>query len=998
MAPKARKGVITLKERFDPGALSYIIVNFASFRFRPETDTASTFETLRRYKAAAATDGTLDVSYNRLAHGHGRLFADHGVSMQGMPREIRNAIAFRIHHDLDFQNCHPSLLLQFCRRNEVPCPRLAEYVADRPSILAALQDGASVPGAAKTAVLAVIYGGAVESPLRGVDPLNRGVPWLRAFGDEMGAVRKAVLELPSGAPYLALAAKSAAKKAAAGTDKKTPNLYGSAMNHLVCDLENDALMALRHFIEVVKGRKVGVLIFDGLTVERTGEGELPSELLDAASDHVFCATGYRLRIAEKDMAADKLDVPREAYTVWDACEMTAAASGTNEDGGVDGMHADLVAGLRGIGGPLGGLPESCSFSKVKDGLRFMVDEQSEALMHRDSTRIFTTDPADPAYLGAYCGEFTTDVSFGNLHKDIPPDVDKYRCTVHEKVTVLDADGGKVRLSLYNSQTPENARIELAVRGKSDSSITAPAKIRSLMTTLAANVDKELRRRLGPDSLQLFSLVNNGTININILDPDANRHTDEQLVKAVIAANPELLVRHRFVPDVKAGSCNGLYVCDRDTNVWAQRHNVEVEGTLVCMFAAMELTDADRRHVESRRGGNDMIYKLAGKVVDNSFLAKLDANPDIFAVANGLFDWSTGEFRPITPEDAVLTTTGWAYDAELAAAHRPDFEAFLQEVLPVAEEREVVLVFFARLLSGRRKEKKFMLMTDRRAGNNGKSALLKLLERFFGGYAMKSVKFMCRGAFEQDRNSHDAGYQPLCGKRFLLADELKSSMTLDDALVKRVAGGPQEYVTGRLINSGDRFCFLWQAGIVLAFNEHDCPKFDAADAALLARMLVVPMRSKFVTDRSQVNREELTFLMDADMLQRSAAWMPAILDVLRERIDMLAVLYNPPASMIEWKQELSNGANSLADWLSARVTVTGNRSDFLLLGRLLEVFRDDRSADKPTHVAPAKFVGLAKAYFAACEGATFPPTNVYSVKINGRFVSQRNVVIGAVVNA
>ena len=59
--------------------------------------------------------------------------------------------------------------------------------------------------------------------------------------------------------------------------------------------------------------------------------------------------------------------------------------------------------------------------------------------------------------------------------------------------------------------------------------------------------------------------------------------------------------------------------------------------------------------------------------------------------------------------------------------------------------------------------------------------------------------MCRGAFEQDRNSHDVGYQPLCGKRLLIADELKSNMTLDDALIKRVAGGPQEYVTGRKFN-------------------------------------------------------------------------------------------------------------------------------------------------------------------------------------------------------
>ena len=322
MAPKARgkKDVITLKERFDRGALSYIIANFASFRFRPETDTTSTYDMIRRYMAGSTDDGYLTVSYARASHGHGRYFADNGLSMQGMPREIRNAIAFRIHHDLDFVNCHPSLLLQFCLRHGVACPRLAEYVADRATFIADLQDGASVPGAAKTAVVAVIYGGAVDSVRRGVDPHNRGAPWLRAFGDEMAAVREAVAALPSASPYLALAL---AKKATAGASGDGNNMLGSAVNHLVCDLENAALMALREFLESDMKRKVGVLVFDGCVVERlpSDDGkEIRREVLDAASDHVFRVTGYRLRISEKDMAADKLDVPREAYAVWDAAD------------------------------------------------------------------------------------------------------------------------------------------------------------------------------------------------------------------------------------------------------------------------------------------------------------------------------------------------------------------------------------------------------------------------------------------------------------------------------------------------------------------------------------------------------------------------------------------------------------------------------------------------------------------------------------------------------
>ena len=82
----------------------------------------------------------------------------------------------------------------------------------------------------------------------------------------------------------------------------------------------------------------------------------------------------------------KRDSPA-AYQTWRAHRDT-------HDGG--NKHADLIAGLRVLGGPLGGLPETCVFNKVKNGLKFMVDE-SEAMLHHDSTRIFTTDE-DAAYL------------------------------------------------------------------------------------------------------------------------------------------------------------------------------------------------------------------------------------------------------------------------------------------------------------------------------------------------------------------------------------------------------------------------------------------------------------------------------------------------------------------------------------------------------------------------------------------------------------------------
>jgi energy-coupling factor transporter ATP-binding protein EcfA2 len=51
-------------------------------------------------------------------------------------------------------------------------------------------------------------------------------------------------------------------------------------------------------------------------------------------------------------------------------------------------------------------------------------------------------------------------------------------------------------------------------------------------------------------------------------------------------------------------------------------------------------------------------------------------------------------------------------------------------MPIQGERETALAFFARLLNGQRSEKKFLVLTDRRSGNNGKTTLVNLIMRFY----------------------------------------------------------------------------------------------------------------------------------------------------------------------------------------------------------------------------------------------------------------------------
>ena len=384
--------------------------------------------------------------------------------------------------------------------------------------------------------------------------------------------------------------------------------------------------------------------------------------------------------------------------------------------------------------------------------------------------------------------------------------------------------------------------------------------------------------------------------------DDDNRTDDGLMEAVLEAVPKLRELTRFSPASKTSSCNGLYCCDPETSVWIQRHNVVIEEMLVEAFGQMgTLSEYERRHVESRRGRGDMVHMMAAKVIDEAFLDKLDANLDVFAVANGCFDSSRDpsgagrpRFRPLTPGDCVSTTTGWAYDAEEARRYRGEVDAFFEMVLPVPEERRVVLAYFASLLSGRRTVKKFLALTDEREGDNGKSTMVRLFALFFGGHVEENgTKFVCRASFDRDRDSHDAGTVPYRNKRLVVAEELKNTMTLDDAMLKRLAGGPG-------VTVGGRPC-VWKAGFVLIFSDGDVPKFDNSDMPFINRMLVGPMRSKFVEAGSPVE-DEYTFVKDEIIAERFIKWLPAVMDVMLDHFGVQNVFdaSNLPPAMREWR--------------------------------------------------------------------------------------------------
>ncbi len=172
---------------------------------------------------------------------------------------------------------------------------------------------------------------------------------------------------------------------------------------------------------------------------------------------------------------------------------------------------------------------------------------------------------------------------------------------------------------------------------------------------------------------------------------------------------------------------------------------------------------------------------------------------------------------------------------------------------------------------------------------------------------------------------------------VVTEELKHNMTLDEGMLKRFTGGMGVVVEDRKFGAGEWYSFVWQAGFLLVFNEGDCPRFDAGDEAFLGRMVVVPMRSKFV--ETSTRDEPYTFQMDREIRKKFPTWRSALADILLERYDPNALADGDiPASMREWRWAIGAGANPVAEWLEEKVAATGNLDEVVVLSDLRQMYQ------------------------------------------------------------
>jgi len=284
MSGRKRKPIITLTEKIDKEKLMRLM---SSLNITDEEKNAIYKYKLKIYQ------GNVQVNYYFSDIGFGRLYAEQSLSLQNFRKGIRHALAKDTYIDIDMVNAHPTIIAQLCKKEDIECNLLKDYVKNREVWLKEIRKFHDIDrDEAKKLVLKLCYLGNYELE----DSTDeQKLEKLSLFSKELRSISKHIYKLD----------KTLTDKVE--SDYSKTNKHASVLSLIAQKIEHNCLMEMRNFLES-NGFNVGVLCFDGLMVKK-GNKPVTSDLLDKCSEFIKKRTGYLLKLEIKPMDQD-IEIPK----------------------------------------------------------------------------------------------------------------------------------------------------------------------------------------------------------------------------------------------------------------------------------------------------------------------------------------------------------------------------------------------------------------------------------------------------------------------------------------------------------------------------------------------------------------------------------------------------------------------------------------------------------------------------------------------------------------
>ncbi len=178
----------------------------------------------------------------------GRLYSKNGIA--GMIREFRGVLLSNKYIDLDMQNCHPQILLQLCKNNNIQSSYLSRYVNEREQFLEEFANKQKITRSeAKTLIISCINSDYTERKFKYKEATN--------LYKEILEIQKAFIKLDKYKEQREFVIK-----------KENRNIGGRLLNTILFEIEGELLQKAFKTLETEYKIDVDILIFDGFLIHK----------------------------------------------------------------------------------------------------------------------------------------------------------------------------------------------------------------------------------------------------------------------------------------------------------------------------------------------------------------------------------------------------------------------------------------------------------------------------------------------------------------------------------------------------------------------------------------------------------------------------------------------------------------------------------------------------------------------------------------------------------
>lgn len=233
----------------------------------------------------------------------------------------------------------------------------------------------------------------------------------------------------------------------------------------------------------------------------------------------------------------------------------------------------------------------------------------------------------------------------------------------------------------------------------------------------------------------------------------------------------------------------------------------------------------------------------------------DASPNLLFCKNGVVDIDTGLIRVPVPDDYLLKRTKIEFNP---SATCPGWEKFVSEIFQDNEDPEGMAEFlqdlFGYSITGSVDRQKMYVHFG--TGSNGKSKVLKALQRLTGGYGT----LMSGAALTKNKNAFQNALErvgaEIEGNRVVIIDDLDTATQWNEGAVKNLTG--TDMVARKLYK--ETHAIPNRAKFHIGCNEQ--PRPESENFAIIRRLCLLPYNKQF--EPSDVKEKEIQVMLLAEL--------------------------------------------------------------------------------------------------------------------------------------